>query len=164
MHSASPPIAHLDIKPENVLVSFVLPAFQITAKYYMQVEDITLHTYIADFGLGKTITTNRVMGTYTKAAGTPGFRSPEQLNNEGISTMSDVYALGAVLTELFGGEPIWPNMDCHTIIMHVGIKKIMPNITHLPEKIQSIVKCCLCPVQKRSTAAVVLAKICDIDL
>ena len=68
MHSANPPIAHLDIKPknvlvsfilpishldikpENVLVSFVLPAFQVTAKYHMPVEDITLHTDIADFG------------------------------------------------------------------------------------------------------------------
>ena len=129
----------------------------------MQVEDATLHTYLADFGLGKILTTNRIMGTATKAAGTPGFQSPEQLNNEGISTLCDVYALGAVLTELFGGKPIWPNMDCNAIILRVAIKKEIPNITHLPASIQSIVKCCLCPVQQRATSAAALGRICELE-
>ena len=46
------------------------------------------------------------MGTATKLAGTPGFQSPEQLKGENMSISSDIYALGAVITELFGGKAV----------------------------------------------------------
>ena len=52
------------------------------------------------------MTSTRVMGTATKLAGTPGFQSPEQLKGENMSISSDIYALGAVITELFGGKAV----------------------------------------------------------
>ena len=47
----------------------------------------------------------RAIGTATMRVGTPGFQSLEQLKAEGIGISSDVFALGGVLTELFGGKP-----------------------------------------------------------
>ena len=83
----------------------------------VQVEDHTLHVFLADFGLGKIMTTTRVFGTATMSAGTPGFQSPEQLKGEGLGTSSDVYAMGGVLMELFGeNAPVGePGMSCHHV-------------------------------------------------
>lgn len=51
--------------------------------------------------------TTCALGTATMNSGTPGFQSPEQLKGEGLEISTDVFALGGVLTELFGGKPLW---------------------------------------------------------
>ena len=48
-----------------------------------------------------------------------------------LSISSDIHALGAVISELFGGKAIWEIMLSHTIILNVAIKGIMPNIWSL---------------------------------
>ena len=68
-----------------------------------------------------------MFGNSTMQAGTPGFQSPEQLRGEELSTSSDVYALGAVLTELFGMQPIWKGLTSHSIIYNVAHAGNMPN-------------------------------------
>ena len=98
------------------------------------------------------MTATRVIGTATKLA---GFQSPEQLKGESISISSDVYSLGAVLTELFGGRPIWPN------ILKVAVEGVMPTTSHLPEPIQSVVQRCLCPLMERVTVETVLKALCE---
>lgn len=108
------------------------------------------------------MTSTRVLGTATKSAGTPGFQSPEQLKGESMSISSDIYALGAVMTELFGGKPIWENMSSHTIILNVAIKGIMPNIDHLSQPIKDIVRGCLCPLETRLKAEVILQAMCEL--
>ena len=71
------------------------------------------------------------METATKAAGTPGFQAPEQLTGENLSKSTDIYALGAVLTELFGGKAIWENISGHTILLQEAVKGVIPSIDHL---------------------------------
>ena len=115
--------------------------------------------FLADFGFGKVMTVACAMGTATKLAGTPGFQSPEQLKGEKMSTLSDVYSLGAVMTELFGGKPIWSNMSSHTIIVKVAIQGEM---SHLPTKVKSIAASCLCPLESRASAALVLKFVMDL--
>lgn len=128
----------------------------------LKVEDGTLHVYLADFGLGKVMTGTRVYGMSTMQSGTPGFQSPEQLRGEQLNVMSDVYALGAVLTELFGSKPIWQEQfTSHTIIYKVATLNQMPAFDHLCENIQEVVKVCLCPIQSRG-AVKVLKMLCDI--
>ena len=43
-------------------------------------------------------------------AGTPAFQPPEQLKEQLCGEGSDVYALGCIMTELFGEKPICPHI------------------------------------------------------
>ena len=72
----------------------------------MQVEASTHHIYLADFGVSKvlhktmaTIKTNASAGSI----GTLGYQPVEQLEAGVITESVDVYSLGCVLLELFGG-------------------------------------------------------------
>ena len=80
-------VVHRDIKPENIL----------------------LHdgsAMVADFGIGKALTSG---GSITKtgiAIGTPSYMSPEQASGESeVDGRSDLYSLGCVLYEMLTGEP-----------------------------------------------------------
>ena len=108
------------------------------------------------------MTATRVIGTATMRAGTPGFQAPEQLRGEGISVSSDVFAFGGVITELFGGQPLWSNLASHAIMYKVAVQGEMPDTSHLPTSIQQIVQLCLCPVSSRKCAAAILHMLCDL--
>lgn len=130
-----------------------------------QVEDRSFRVYLADFGLGKAMTGTRAFGISTMQSGTPGFQSPEQLRGEELSTSCDVYALGAVQTELFGRQPVWQQQHLsHTIMYKVATLGQMPKFDHLPQSIQKIVSVCLCPAHCRAESAKVLGMLCDISL
>ena len=91
-------------------------------------------------------------------AGTPVFQPPEQLKRELCGEGSDVYALGCILTELFGEKPIWSNLSPHTIILKVAGGDF-PAIDHLPPAIRSIVGLCFVVAGERVAAAVILKEI-----
>ena len=163
MHTASPPVVHLDLKPENILVrpwEYYLHSLLRTS---VQVEDGSLHVFVADFGLGKVLRESRSLGTATKVAGTPGFQAPEKLCGEKLTTSVDVYSFGGVLTELFGGRPLYTSMDAHTIMCRVVVQKIMPEYSHLPESIQKIVSRCLCPAEERAASLEILDMLLDLE-
>ena len=107
---------------------------------------------MADFGLGKVLGESRALGTATKVAGTPGFQAPEKLRGDPITTSVDIYALGGVRTELFGGRPLYPKMDAHTIMCRVVVQHIMPDYDHLDKPIRDIVSQCLCIEKQRTTS------------
>lgn len=125
MHTATLPIAHLDLKPENVLVSLLTYMYLgLTIQLDLvcvQVEDKTFHVFVAGFGLGK-VKNTQVFATATMKAGTPKFQSPEQLKGESLATSTDTYALGGVLTELFSEKPLWNNLSRHTITFKVAVE------------------------------------------
>ena len=125
-------------------------------------EDGSLHVYVADFGLGKVLGETRALGTTTKVAGTPGFQAPEKLRGEKLSTAVDVYAFGGVFTELFGGKPLYEKMDAHAIMYRVAVQNVMPDYSHLQDSLQRIVRCCLCPLQERSSSVEVLRMLFDL--
>ena len=84
LHGLSPPVIHRDVKPANLL----------------RKPDGTLA--LVDFGAAREVQ-RRTAGQAT-VVGTPGYMPPEQLL--GLATPgSDVYALGATLIHLLGGEP-----------------------------------------------------------
>ena len=107
--------------------------------------------------------TTRAFGTATMNSGTPGFQSPEQLKGEGLGISTDVFAMGGVLTELFGGKPLWDNMSSHAIMFIVAVEGIMPSTEHLPSAIQNIVQCCLCPAASRESASTILLMLCNLE-
>jgi serine/threonine-protein kinase len=77
-------ILHRDLKPANVMID---------GRGSVKITDFGL----AAFAAGLQRAEVRV--------GTPAYMAPEQLAGTGVSVRSDVYSLGLVLYELFGGRP-----------------------------------------------------------
>ena len=95
-------IVHRDLKPSNILL------------------DDAGHAVLADLGiahiadanlarrLGDTSTPNPTLVRGSPFVGTPRFAAPEQLAGEDVTPATDVYALGVVIEQLFGGEAPLP--------------------------------------------------------
>ena len=80
-------IVHRDLKPSNILV------------------DRSGVPKLLDFGICKLLTADAVTGNDTVTAPmTPNYASPEQLQGDPVTVLSDVYAVGAVLYELLVGR------------------------------------------------------------
>ncbi len=78
---------HLDLKPSNILVTK-----EGTVK-------------LLDFGTSKILSRDDLSTTTVLA--TPAYASPEQLRHQPVTTASDVYGLGGVLSELLCGRRPW---------------------------------------------------------
>ena len=112
--------------------------------------------YLADFGLAKVLTESGTTTSSTRMAGTPGFQAPEQLQGGKLSPKCDVYALGGVITELFGCKPLWPKMSAYRIMVRVTVKGGYPATNHLPEMIQKVTALCFTTHDERAEVAQVL--------
>ncbi len=80
-------IIHRDLKPANVLL------------------DLSRHSYLADFGLARTIS-NTTQAMHT-GRGTPPYAPPEQHKQLAINASSDLYSFGVMLFEIFTGQLPW---------------------------------------------------------
>ena len=89
-------VVHLDLKPSNILVTEAGGVVKLL-----------------DFGTSKLIQPDSLLTTTVMA--TPAYASPEQLRNEPVTTVCDVYALGAILFELLSGRR--PNQDSSVAAM-----------------------------------------------
>jgi serine/threonine protein kinase len=90
---------HRDLKPRNIL------------------RRADGHAVLADFGLLKAIADNvtavapdspSVVAGREVGVGTPGYSAPEQFTGTGATVAADVYALGMLAEECFGGHPPRP--------------------------------------------------------
>jgi TolB-like protein/tRNA A-37 threonylcarbamoyl transferase component Bud32 len=82
-------ILHRDIKPGNILL------------------DEKGEPHLTDFGLARLVESESTMTRTLEVLGTPSYMAPEQAagNNAAISSVTDVYGLGAVLYQLLTGQP-----------------------------------------------------------
>src|SRR5437764_230335 len=82
-------ILHRDIKPGNILL------------------DAKGEPHLTDFGLARLVESESSVTQTLDVLGTPSYMAPEQAvgNNAAISSVTDVYGLGAVLYQLLTGQP-----------------------------------------------------------
>jgi serine/threonine protein kinase len=82
-------IFHRDIKPGNILM------------------DAKGEPHLTDFGLARLVESENSVTHTLDVLGTPSYMAPEQAvgNNAAISSVTDVYGLGAVLYQLLTGQP-----------------------------------------------------------
>jgi TolB-like protein/tRNA A-37 threonylcarbamoyl transferase component Bud32 len=82
-------ILHRDIKPGNILL------------------DAKGEPHLTDFGLARLVESESSVTHTLDVLGTPSYMAPEQAvgNNAAISSVTDVYGLGAVLYQLLTGQP-----------------------------------------------------------
>jgi serine/threonine protein kinase/lipoprotein NlpI len=82
-------ILHRDIKPGNILV------------------DQKGEPHLTDFGLARLVETESTVTRTMEVLGTPSYMAPEQAvgNNAAVSSVTDVYGLGAVLYQLLTAHP-----------------------------------------------------------
>ncbi|HEX2621997.1 MAG TPA: protein kinase, partial [Phototrophicaceae bacterium] len=123
-------IIHRDLKPDNMLLD----------EYH--------NTYLTDFGIAKSLypfstgTETPVVTEADMMVGTPGYLSPEQIQNGLLSAQTDIYALGVLLFELVTGKhPFSDSAPIEMIIRHVrdplpAIQTIKPD---LPDSINKVI-------------------------
>src|SRR5437868_6339011 len=82
-------ILHRDINPGNILL------------------DGKGEPHLTDFGLARLVETESTMTRTLDVLGTPSYMAPEQAmgNNAAVSSVTDIYGLGAVLYQLLTGQP-----------------------------------------------------------
>jgi serine/threonine protein kinase/tetratricopeptide (TPR) repeat protein len=82
-------ILHRDIKPGNILL------------------DGKGEPHLTDFGLARLLETESTVTRTLEVLGTPSYMAPEQAvgNNAAVSSVTDVYGIGAVLYQLLTGHP-----------------------------------------------------------
>jgi WD40 repeat protein/DNA-binding CsgD family transcriptional regulator len=115
-------IIHRDIKPTNILL------------------DEEHNAFLTDFGLAK------VMGHESSREGllgTPEYISPEQVQGQEVSPLSDLYSLGLVLYEMLVGQPAFrPTNMAEMVDLH--LKTPVPAITDqrgdLPDTINDVIQ------------------------
>jgi eukaryotic-like serine/threonine-protein kinase len=90
-------VVHRDLKPDNIIV--------------VPTNDGAELVKLLDFGVAKLLNRDdEDIGFQTQAGsviGTPAYMSPEQAGGMVIDARSDTYALGAIMYELFCGQPMF---------------------------------------------------------
>ncbi len=92
MHEAG--IVHRDLKPENLFIT--------------EGKDGPPRIKVLDFGIAKVVADGMNSGPATLSVGTPLYMSPEQFRAKGgLTSASDVYALGMIAYTCLVGGPYW---------------------------------------------------------
>lgn len=117
-------VVHRDVKPANILYG----------------EDGV--PYLSDFGI-VWLTEGSVEFSRDRFLGTPHYMAPESADDDGITPLLDIYALGVTLYEMLAGELPFNSVRPSAILMAHVIKPI-PNVlevrTDLHEDVQNVIE------------------------
>ena len=130
-------VVHRDLKPGNILI----------VRYGKDICPI-----ITDFGLSKAAETDdRSMFSNSFGGGTARYSSPEQLQGQPLRMNTDLWSYGAVVYELFAGQPLFEagsssansaqaDLEIYNKIIHGDTDGRLSNI---PDKWRKVLERCL---------------------
>ena len=132
-HAHKQHIIHRDIKPDNILF------------------DLDHHPYISDFGVARPAATADSPPNEGQV-GTPGYMSPEQVNEETVDERSDVYSLGVVIYQMLTGRKK-SRLETKTSPLRnkpfpQPVPDILSEAPELPPEVGEIINICLAEEKK----------------
>ena len=110
-------VVHRDIKPSNIMLNK------------------SREVKITDFGIAQITDQTASKGII----GSPSYMSPEQVKEEPITPLSDIFSLGCVLYELLTGEQAFPG-DNYFSIMYKIINEEPPPMKNLRSEVPEILE------------------------
>ncbi len=131
-HQAS--IVHRDLKPENLFIVTTPDGGRLLK--------------ILDFGIAKQLgdPDRRALTNPSTAVGSPQYMSPEQMQAGAVDTRADIWALGAILYEMLGGQPAFGGDTLPAVCAKVLGAQPDPLHQHLPDiapRLEALVMRCL---------------------
>lgn len=115
-------VAHLDLKPGNVML------------------DSQGRVRLLDFGIARMVDADALV--LTGQAYTPAFAAPEQINQQTASTATDIYGFGAVLLSSLTGKPPFSAPDVSGLLAQVvNAEPQVPD--HCPADLAAIILRCM---------------------
>ena len=112
-------VVHRDLKPDNIWV----------ATQHRSESRIKL----LDFGIAKLNDLTNVKATQTGVSmGTPHYMPPEQAMGRPVDHRADIYALGVVLYQIFGGALPFDGATAHEIVFKHVTEVPLPPSSHRP--------------------------------
>lgn len=120
-------VLHRDLKPSNVLMTMDGPR-------------------VIDFGIARALEPTSPDERITRTGsvvGSPGFMSPEQVSGEPLTTASDVFCLGSLLTYAATGRTPFGalNSGAHQLMYRTVEKE--PDLADVPEGLRGLIDGCL---------------------
>ena len=132
-------IVHRDLKPDNI---FVVPT-----------GDGADLIKLLDFGVAKLLwrEDDEELPVETAAGavvGTPTYMSPEQAGGLPVDARSDIYSLGAIMYEMFTGQPVFRGKSFGEFVRkHLSEQPVAPNQTpggrYIDNRLEAIILRCL---------------------
>ena len=131
-------IIHRDLKPDNIIV--------------VPTGDGADLAKLLDFGVAKLVDANHEDLGYETAAGavvgTPTFMSPEQAGGLDIDGRADIYSLGAIMYEVFTGQPVFTGRSFGEFVRkHLNEAPVPPSQTpggrRIDDRLEGIILKCL---------------------
>jgi len=133
-------IIHRDLKPDNVVV--------------VPTRDGADLVKLLDFGVAKLLIREEdeeEFGFETAAGavvGTPTFMSPEQAGGLDVDERSDIYSLGAIMYEVFCGEPVFRGRSFGEFVRkHLTEVPVRPSLTrggkNIDDRLEAMIMKCL---------------------
>jgi eukaryotic-like serine/threonine-protein kinase len=121
-------VVHRDLKPDNVLIA----------------EDGRV--VITDFGIARSVEPGVVSPTIGVVVGTPGYMAPEQVDGSvELDGRADIYALGAMLFELFTGRRLYEGISLSGVRSWRLDSPPDPEALGAPAAAAPVILCCLEP-------------------
>jgi transcriptional regulator with XRE-family HTH domain len=120
-------IVHRDLKPSNILM------------------DSDGNAYLADFGIAKDVG-NAEANDQTQAGmilGSPAYLSPEQIRDEPVTPLSDIYSLGIMLYELLtSAKPFQARTPAELLQKHINeaLPPLRARRADLPEALEALIQ------------------------